>query len=407
MKSLFAVASVLLLLAGANAAPNATDRAAAPTLYLWSAEKLAAARERVARDDESLRPAIAKLRADANQALTSKPMSVMDKTRLPPSGDKHDYLSQAPYWWPDPARPDGKPYLRKDGERNPEIERGTDRAALRRLEYLVQSLTLAYFFTREERYAEHAAKLLRTWFVDPATRMNPHLEYAQGIPGHNTGRGIGMIETARLGTLCDCAALLAASPAWTSDLAGGFRDWIAAYFKWATTSRHGQEESNEENNHGTWYDVQTAHFALFLGKHDTAREILQRGLKKRLEFQIEPDGAQPRELARTKSLSYSTMNLDAMFNNARLAEHVGIDWWNHRSADGRSLRAALEYIAPYADQEKAWRKKDLIDADRDDILYLVARGVQHWNAPELLELLTRHGGKPSVQAARWRLLLNR
>ena len=28
--------------------------------------------------------------------------------------------SVGPYWWPDPSKPDGLPYIRKDGHKNPE-----------------------------------------------------------------------------------------------------------------------------------------------------------------------------------------------------------------------------------------------------------------------------------------------
>src|SRR5205809_454067 len=65
-----------------------------PPMFSYSAKNLAAARERLAKGDESLQPALKQLRADADRALEMKPVSVMDKTRTPPvSGDKHDYLS--------------------------------------------------------------------------------------------------------------------------------------------------------------------------------------------------------------------------------------------------------------------------------------------------------------------------
>src|SRR5581483_7819254 len=161
----------------------------------------------------------------------------------------------------------------------------------------VQTLSLAYYFTQNPAYAQQAARQVRTWFLDPATAMTPHFDFAQYIPGVNTGRGIGLIETAHLGGICDSLALLQGSGAWSDADARGFHDWIERYFTWLTTSKNGRDEAAAENNHGTWYDAQAAHLALFLGKNEVAKQILTTGLKKRLEFEIEPDGSQPREMA--------------------------------------------------------------------------------------------------------------
>jgi hypothetical protein len=389
--------------------PKPADRVAAmmpPRVYCFDGAKLAAALERVQSGDAALQPSLDRLRREADEALQIKPMSVMDKTRTPPSGNKHDYVSQAPYFWPDPTKPNGLPYIRKDGERNPEVDRGTDRPAIGRLFGAVNTLALAYYFTGRQAYAEHAAQLVRTWFLAPATRMNPHFDYAQYIPGINNGRGIGLIEMSHFGHMCDDLTLIQSSGAWTKADDAGFRDWLTQYFAWLTTSKNGTDEAAAENNHGTWYDVQVSSLALYLGKTDFAQRTLSAGLKKRLEFEIEPSGAQPRELARTKSLGYSTMNLDALFTNARLADRVGVDWWNHRSTDGRSLHAALNYLAPFSDPTMAWRKKDIVAGDRGPILALVAEGSQRWSDPDLDKLVAKFGHTGENAAARWHLLLN-
>src|SRR4051794_11113797 len=236
----------------------------------------------------------------AGRALEQKPVSGMDKKKVPPSGDKHDYLSQAPYWWPDPSKPDGLPYIRRDGETIP--SRGTDdfdRTSLGRMIGAVSTLGQAFRETGEEKYAAHATKLLRVWFLDPATKMNPNLNYSQGIPGITEGRGIGIIDTSGLTGVVKACEWLEKSKAFTAADRKGMKAWIAAYLQWMQTSKNGREEDAAENNHGTYYDLQAVTFALYTGQRDLARRIVETAKTKRIAKQIEPDGKMPLEMART------------------------------------------------------------------------------------------------------------
>lgn len=391
---------LLLTVTFASAAPSR------PQVYSLHADALADARARLAKGDPALAPALQRLCEEADRALKLKPPSVMDKERTPPSGDKHDYLSQAPYWWPDPAKPDGLPYIQHDGKHNPESDRGTDAPAWGRMSSNAETLGLAYYFTHNEAYAAHAALIIRTWFIDPATRMNPNLNFGQYVPGRNEGRGAGLISLRSLTRVCDALALIAGSPAWSADDDKAFHAWLAAYFEWLMTSSNGREEARATNNHGSWFDVQAAHVALVLGRTDAAKKILADALEKRLASQVMPDGSQPEELRRTKSLGYSLFNLQALCNLAVLAEQVNVDWWGYATKDGRSLRAALRYLAPYADPDKPWIKNDLVPGGRAALLPLFAEALRHGDDPQFRELLAKFGNAGDQQSARWHLLLD-
>ena len=291
---------------------------------------------------------------EADQALEQTPVSVMDKGQAPPSGDKHDYMSQGPYWWPDPDQPDGLPYIRRDGEVNPEKATLPDHDNFNIIMRVSDILGKAYFFTQDEKYARKLTQYLRVWFLDEATQMNPHLKFGQAIPGRTVGRGIGIIESRRIGNILDAIVLIRPSEAWSEADENGMQAWCREYLYWLRTSKHGQDESIHPNNHGTWYDVQTSALAVFTGQMEVARELCEKAKTERLDAHIQADGTQPRELARTRSWNYSVMNLWGLFQLARLGEHAGVDLWNYPSEEETMLRDALDYLVPFALGESEW-----------------------------------------------------
>jgi hypothetical protein len=377
---------------GPTAAPTAETP---PRVFLLDASNLQAAKQRLREGhDEKFTAALAELKRAADAELKKGPYSVVDKPFSPPSGDKHDYMSQAPYFWADPNKPDGLPYIRRDGERNPEAKKYRNRPDLGNLMDAVDTLALAYYFTDDETYAKKAAELLRAWFLDPATRMNPNLKFGQFIPGENTGRGRGLIETAGLTRLIDDIGLLENSQSLTADDRRGLREWFDQFLTWMLESEIGRDEAAAKNNHGTYYDLQVVSFAFFLGKDDIAKRVLNDVGPKRVA-QIATDGRQPLELARTKAWGYSLMNLNGLMSLARMGEHVGIDLWSYETPDGRSIKKAIDYMLPYAAGEKQWDHPQLGGWSPRGFNGILRRAVAHYPDERYREILAKNADETS------------
>jgi hypothetical protein len=309
--------------------------------------------------DRTMRTSLTALLAQADVALTKGPWSVTDKTQVPPSGDRHDYMSLAPYWWPTqpptPENPQGCPYVEKDGVRNPATDAIPDKPSRLTAFNSIYQLSLAWYYTRNPDYARRAALDLRTWFLEAGTRMNPNLNFAQGIPCLTDGRGIGIIEFAYTFTqVLDAAAILnTGAPGWNGSDDAALKSWSGEFLTWLQTSKNGKDEAAQQNNHGTFYDMLTAGIALYTGDRDTARTLVKTAATTRIDKQIAADGSQPMEATRTRSYHYFTFNLVAMTRLARIGQHVGVDLWAHRTPAGGSLAKAVDFLIPAATRGQA------------------------------------------------------
>jgi len=323
---------------------------------------------RIENNESNIKEAFELLIEDAEAALNKGPYSVTDKEKLPPSGDKHDYASYSRYWWPDPDQPDGLPYIRRDGETNPASQslKESDRQRIGGIGKNVETLGLAYYFTENERYAEKAAQLLRVWFLDEETRMNPNVNHAQCRPGHNTGTKSGVLDGRLLTRALEGSLLISNSPALSNEERRALKLWARDYFEWLTSSNLALQEAASKNNHGSYYDAQAMYFALYSENQKAATEIAERFIENRLFSQIQPDGSMPEEMKRTRPLFYSIYNLHAMFLVAHLAEKVNVDVYQRDNDDSR-LRTALDYLVPYTDSKKSWPQPTLRETDRMEL----------------------------------------
>jgi len=319
---------------------------------------LAESKLKIKAKDATVLPAYNQLIKLADQALRFKEVSVMDKTDLPPSGNKHDYMSIGPYWWPDPSKPGGLPYIRKDGEVNPEVRNYPDKENMPKLCENVYNLSLGYYFSGNEAYAVHAVKLINSWFLDSATAMNPNLNYGQAIKGITEGRAEGLIDIRHFIFLLDGVSLLKKSASFNEDKLKHLEIWFAHFLDWMQNNPIGKDELEAKNNHGVWYDATSLAIANFIGNKELANKIVNRAAD-RLEEQMDEKGFFPLELARTTSLHYSTFILDAFTIIAQLSENTTINFWTLKTKSKKSLEMGYEAILPFWADNSKWTYQDI------------------------------------------------
>jgi hypothetical protein len=290
--------------------------------------------------------------AEAAWALQQAPVTVTASTSPRSAGGPHDFFSEGDYWWPDPKDPTG-PYVQRDGLTNPD-NFTAHRLAMIRFSRVVGALASAYKLTGDEKYARHALLHLRAWFLDPATRMNPSLLYAQAIQGRFTGRGIGVIDTIQLLEVAQGVLIMQGANAFSGNDLANIKDWFAQYLTWLTTHQYGHDEMNATNNHGTCWVMQVAAFARLTGNAGLLSFCRTRYQTVLLPTQMAADGSFPQELKRTKPYGYSLFNLDAMTLICQILTDNTHNLWTFATPDGRCLRRGIDYLYPYIADKSAW-----------------------------------------------------
>ena len=310
------------------------------------------------------------------KALAAPIITVVDKAKPSPTGDNHDYVSYARYYWPNPNTPDGLPFISKDGFHNREQVAAGDRD---KIDQLVGNVTtLARGWTQEHRddCARRAGEWLRAWFIAPATRMKPGLDYAQVRLGHNKnlGNAAGVLDTRDFATLVAAIPALRGSPAFTAEEEKVIQAWFADHYHWLQTAPAGRGEYAAKNNHGSWYLVQAVAILQYLGRADEARALCEED-KARIAAQFAPDGSQPEELRREDALHYSYFNLEPQLRLAVMARALGVELWNYTAPNGASLKKGVEYVRPYNAAPATWphKEKEVKEPGfMDDMLALAA-----------------------------------
>jgi hypothetical protein len=324
-----------------------------PRTFLVKLEHLTLSKQLWQAGDPKITWCMSELIRDAKKALKKGPYSVTQKKYCPPSGDIHDFMAYGIYYWPNPKTKDGIPWVLRDGYRNPDAI--VDWKQIRLLADSAEVLSLAYYFTGKEAYARHAALILRTWFIDKATRMNPNVNYGKVIPGSRKGGYSAAGMAYRFRKIYDAAGILESSPFWTEADKIALQQWTKDFIRWTETSPYGEHERKTRNNHSTFFHMTITLQALYIGDMDKARKTLRSYIEKMFPIQFAADGTQPIEMRRANNYDYHRANLMAALDIAQLAGHFdGIDLWNHKTPSGTSLRKSIEFLVPYFTGQKNW-----------------------------------------------------
>ncbi|HEX8786712.1 MAG TPA: alginate lyase family protein [Telluria sp.] len=322
----------------------------------------------------------------AQADLAEQPLTITAFPAARSSGGLHDFYSEGDYWWPDPAHPGG-PYIQRDGLSNP-ANFVAHRRALLRLSVQVPALAAAWKLTGDQRYADQAAAHLRAWFIDPQTRLNPNLQYAQAIFGRSTGRGIGIIDTVHLVEVARAIEVLETGHALSDAERKQIAQWFTDYLHWLTHSKNGQDERNAKNNHGTCWLLQVAAFAHLTGDQALLAYARERFKTVLLPTQLAADGSLPLELKRTKPYGYALFDLEALATLCEILSTPDDNLWTYALPDGRGMAKAMAWMFPYMRDKASWLLKPDVMFDqawpmRQASLLFAGRALQH---PEYLAL---------------------
>ncbi len=329
----------------------------------------------------------------ADKLLATEPFSVVKKELIPDSKDPHDYMTMGTYWWPDPTKPDGLPYIRRDGVFNPKAK---DRNTYSAMADGAFNLARAAFLLEREDYAKKAVEFLSVWHLDKETLMNPHAEYAQAIPGICEGRGIGIIDFAHSYNVFDATEILYALRVMSDEQYNGIKKWYVDFANWLITSEKGIFADNYFNNHGAWYDVQILSAAIFTKRKELARRVAMNAYRRRHQTHIMSDGSQPHELERTQAMSYSTMNLMALVRLAKYGTRLGRKEYTEIDPQKGVLLIgkAAEFLYPYAQDQSDFKYQQIHPGDFSSDLSFILKSITEITGDEKYAEMAKKFNEP-------------
>jgi hypothetical protein len=317
---------------------------------------------------------VRRLRAEAERRMKEGPWSVTSDRPKGVDLDAHEYYTEAPYYWVNPDNPGG-PYLRKDGQRNP-ARVIANQTSLDAMSDAVFTLGVAAFLLDNAAYGKRAALVIHTWFLNPKTRMNPDLDFAQSVPGVNNGRGAGMVDGKSLVRAIQGMEFLEQSNSWDAKDQAAVRRWFEDYLHWLLTSKNAADEKESGSSHASWWAAQVAAVSTFVDDSKAQQMAFGFYRGRLLPRQILSNGSAPKEEIRPRSLRASIYNLEAYAVICRIAQvHGSATLWNVRGRGGTTISTAIDYLSPYLQDPKKWSKEQAGDIPFDSLAFLALAGM--------------------------------
>jgi len=294
--------------------------------------------------------------ARAEKYLHSEVRTVVHDTSERSSGGPNDFYSEGDYWWPDPVHPDG-PYIRRDGESNPN-NFIAHRQSLMRLGDIVGALSSAYLISDSasdrKRYADAIGEHLHAWFVNPKTKMQPHLLYAQAIKGRNTGRSIGGIDAVHLVEVALAVERLSQYKAIDAGDLSSIKQWFAQFSSWMTSHPYGLKERDHPNNHSIAWSLQIAAYSKLTNNLEHQELVKDYFKQWYLAKMMSKNGSFPKETERTKPYAYSLFVMDLMAGIAQILTTQEENLWLYETENQRSLKLGVDFMAGYINDKMTW-----------------------------------------------------
>jgi hypothetical protein len=283
---------------------------------------------------------------DLAEAAVEKPIrTVLDKTEMPPSGNRNDYFSLPRY-----AHTVGGKNIQIDGRSAVTSIIGTeasyryDRAAWHECFAHASILAAAGVLSRREDFLKGSAEILAAWFIDKDTAMTPGARFAQWqseTPA--AANSAGLIDFRYLWTLPYLSRTLLINGALSEAQFEAIKQWAGDFLGNIAQTEQGQRALMAGNNIGTWTHLVVVSLCLFTGNFATAATQLH-SASLRLAAQCGVIGEQAGELSRTRPLHYSFFHLTAWSLLANLGRSVGFVLWNYRGVEGQSICRMMHFI---------------------------------------------------------------